>query len=516
LSAAEPRDLPTRDADQIRYRQSEALRAKAHRLIPGGAHTYAKGDDQFPVLSPGFMVRGKGCRAWDVDGNEFVEYGMGLRSVTLGHAYAPVLDAAYRQMQLGANFTRPSPLEAECAEALLNLTRGGEMVKFTKDGSTATSAAIRLARAYTGRDMIGLCIDHPFFSYDDWAIAVTPMRAGIPQAVQDLTVGFRYNDLGSVQALFDQHPERIAGLIMEPAKDCDPENGFLHAVRDLCHRNGAVFILDEMITGFRWPEITGQRLYDVEPDLSTFGKGIANGFALAALVGKREIMKLGGLDHDQERAFILSTTHGAETHALAAALAVVEIYRREPVVEVMDQQGQRLARGVNQMIDRHGLGGYFEVLGRASNLVYATRDETKKPSQPFRTLFMQETIRRGLILPSLVISYSHTDDDVDITIEAIGEALGVYRQALENGVDNYLVGRPVQPVFQRYGNLKHIQRDRRGYLVDAPPQCSTAKTLFGPLHYDVAEDRVYTDHDEKTRPETSVSNSHQLPGSSGS
>jgi glutamate-1-semialdehyde 2,1-aminomutase len=438
--------------DESKFRTSNALRRDAHRLIPGGAHTYAKGDDQFPVLSPGFIVRGEGCRVWDADGNTFIEYGMGLRSVTLGHAHRPVLEAAYRQMQLGANFTRPSPLEVECAEMLLSLTRGGEMVKFTKDGSTATSAAIRLARAHTGRDLIGLCVDHPFFSYDDWAICVTPMKSGIPKAVQDLTVTFRYNDISSVQALFDRHPGQIAGLILEPAKDKDPQDNFLHAVRDLCHRHGAVFMLDEMITGFRWPGITAQRLYEIEPDLSTFGKGIANGFALAALAGKREIMELGGLDHGRERSFILSTTHGAETHALAAAIAVMEIYKREPVVEFMEQQGKRLTAGVNQMIGRHDLEGYFEVLGRPCNLVYATRDTNKAPSQTFRTLFMQETIRRGLILPSLVISYSHSDDVIDTTIEAIGGALEVYKRALENGVENYLVGRPVQPVFQQYGN----------------------------------------------------------------
>jgi glutamate-1-semialdehyde 2,1-aminomutase len=455
MPAAEWGGAPTRvDNEMGKYRQSDALRAKAHRLIPGGAHTYAKGDDQFPILSPGFIERGEGCHAWDVDGNEFIEYGMGLRSVTLGHAFRPVIEAAYRQMQLGANFTRPSPIEAECAEALLALTNGGEMAKFTKDGSTATSAAVRLARAYTGRDLVGLCIDHPFFSYDDWAIAVTPMSGGIPKAVSDLTVTFRYNDIASVQDLFDRHPGQIAGLIMEPAKDRDPENRFLHAVRDLCHSNGAVFILDEMITGFRWPDITAQRHYEIEPDLCTFGKGIANGFALAALVGKREIMALGGLDHDRERAFILSTTHGAETHALAAALAVIDFYRKEPVVEFMDRQGRRLKDGIDQMIARHNLEGYFEVIGRPSNLVFATRDESKKPSQVYRTLFMQEAIRRGLILPSLVVSYAHKDEDIDRTIEAVGDALAVYKEALENGVDGYLIGRPVQPVFQKYGNLR--------------------------------------------------------------
>jgi glutamate-1-semialdehyde 2,1-aminomutase len=442
------------DHERLKYRKSDALRARAHRLIPGGAHTYAKGDDQFPVLSPGFIARGEGCHAWDVDGNEFIEYGMGLRSVTLGHGYRPVVEAAYRQMQLGANFSRPSPIEAECAEALLGLTLGAEMVKFTKDGSTATSAAVRLARAHTGRDRVGLCIDHPFFSYDDWAIGVTPMKGGIPAVVRDLTVCFHYNDLASAQALFDRHPGEIACLIMEPAKEEDPKDNFLHAVRDLCHRNGAVFILDEMITGFRWPEITAQRFYDIKPDLCSFGKAVANGFALAAVAGKREIMELGGLDHGRERSFILSTTHGGETHALAAALAVMDVYRREPVIEVMEQQGRRLATGVNQMIARHNLEGYFEVLGRPSNLVYATRDGNMEPSQVFRTLFMQETIRRGLILPSLVISYAHTDDDVDATIDGIGDALGIYKQALENGIENYLVGRSVQPAFQQYGDRK--------------------------------------------------------------
>jgi glutamate-1-semialdehyde 2,1-aminomutase len=454
VTAAERGALSTRgDNEKGKYLRSDALRAKAHRLIPGGAHTYAKGDDQFPVLSPGFIARGEGCHAWDVDGNEFIEYGMGLRSVTLGHAFRPVIEAAYRQMQLGANFTRPSPVETECAEVLLALTNGGEMVKFTKDGSTATSAAVRLARAHTGRDLVGVCIDHPFFSYDDWAISVTPMSSGIPKAVSELTVTFRYNDIASVRALFDGHPGRIACLIMEPAKDKDPENRFLHEVRDLCHRNGAVFILDEMITGFRWPDITAQRHYDIEPDLCTFGKGIANGFALAALVGKREIMELGGLNHDRERAFILSTTHGAETHALAAAVATIDFYRKEPVVEFMDRQGRRLKEGIDHMIVRHDLEGYFEVIGRPSNLVFATRDEHKKPSQIFRTLFMQEAIRRGLIAPSLVVSYAHKDEDIDRTIEAVGDALAVYKEALENGAEPYLVGRPVQPVFQKYGNL---------------------------------------------------------------
>lgn len=434
---------------RTKFAASDALRPRAHSVIPGGAHTYAKGDDQYPVLAPGFIARGFGCHVWDVDGNEFIEYGMGLRAIALGHAFPRVVDAAVQQMRRGTNFLRPSPLEMECAENLLEVVPGAEMAKFTKDGSSATTAAIRLARAHTGRDLVALCADHPFFSYDDWAIGTTPMDAGIPQDVSRLTLTFRYNDLASAAALFSAHPERIAALILEAAKEVEPADGFLAELRKLCHHNGALLILDEMITGFRWPQRSAQRHYGVEADLSAFGKALGNGFAISALVGKREFMRLGGLDHDRDRVFLLSTTHGAETPALAAALAVMEIYRNEPVVETLQRQGLRLKTGIELASARHGLGGFFQLAGQPANLVYACRDLDGSPSQIFRTLFLQETIRRGLLAPSLVVSYSHSDDDIDRTVEAIDGALGVYRRALEDGPEAYLVGRPVQPVFRR-------------------------------------------------------------------
>jgi glutamate-1-semialdehyde 2,1-aminomutase len=429
---------------------SQILKQKSHAIIPGGAHTYAKGDDQYPENAPGFIVKGQGCHVWDLDGNEFIEYGMGLRAVTLGHAYEPVVEAAYKQMLLGDNFTRPSPIEIECAEELLSFVGGADMVKFAKDGSTITTAAVKLARAYTGRDMVAICAEHPFFSYNDWFIGTTPMKAGIPQAIRDLTVKFHYNDIESVKVLFEQYPDRIACVILEPVKDKDPVDNFLHEVQQICRANGAVFILDEMITGFRLNNGGGQKHYEIIPDLSTFGKGLGNGFAISALIGKKEIMNLGGIDHDKERVFLLSTTHGAENHALAAAIATMRVYQQEDVVGYLHQQGQKLIQGINKTIDNLKLHGYFEVIGKPCNLVYATRDREQKPSQPFRTLFLQETIKRGLLMPSLVVSYSHTDEDVNRTIEGISEALVIYKQALEEGVDKYLVGASVKPVFRQY------------------------------------------------------------------
>lgn len=432
------------------FPQSSALQKRAHRLIPGGSHTYAKGDDQYPILAPGFIARGKGCHVWDADGTEYIEYGMGNRAVGLGHAYPPVVKAAMEDLSRGCNFTRPSPLEVECAEQFLALIPAAEMVKFSKNGSDATSAAVKLARAYTDRDLVAYCADHPFFSVDDWFIGPTPMGAGVPEAINKLSVTFRYNDLESARALFAEHPGRIACCILEAARTEDPKDDFLHELQRLCHANGALFILDEMITGFRWHKSGAQKAYDIVPDLSTFGKAMGNGFSISALAGKREFMRLGGLDHyDKPRVFLLSTTHGAETHALAAAIATMKVYDEEPVIERLIAAGDRLRTGLAQAIARRGLSDHVTLSGRPVCLLYGTRGTDGKPSQAFRSLFLQEMIRRGVIAPSLTVSYTHADEDIDRTVEAMDGALEVYARALNDGVEAYLVGRPSQVVQRR-------------------------------------------------------------------
>ncbi len=427
-----------------------ALSKRARRLIPGGAHTYAKGDDQFPEQAPPFIVRGQGCHVWDADGNEFIEYGMGLRAVTLGHAFRPVIDAVAAELENGSNFTRPSPLEVEYAERLLEIVPGAEMVKFAKDGSDTLDAAVRLARSYTGRDRIAICGDHPFFSTSDWFIGTTDMPSGIPQWVRSQTVKFRYNDIASLRALFERFPGEIACVVLEAARTEEPVAGFLRDLQALCRDQGAVLVFDEMITGFRWHAGGAQAEYGVTPDLSAWGKALANGFSLSALVGKRELMERGGLDHPHERVFLLSTTHGAETHALAAGLATARCYQQLGVIDVLYSRGEALRSGIARLTAELGLQDYFGTVSRDCNLLFYTRDCEGKPSQPFRTLFMQEMIRRRIIAPSLVVSYSHSDKDIAETLEAIGEALYVYRRALEDGCQKYLTGRPVKPVFRRF------------------------------------------------------------------
>ncbi len=428
---------------------SKELQKKSHRLVPGGAHTYAKGDDQFPLASPGFITHGEGCHVFDLDGHEYIEYGMGCRAVTLGHAYPAVIEAARAELSKGCNFSRPSPLEFELAEELLDVISGADMVKFAKDGSDVTTAALKLARAHTGRDLIAFCSDHPFFATNDWFIGHTAVNAGIPEAHRNLSLGFHYNDIESVRRLFAEHQGEIAAVILEPAKYDEPQDAFLHQVQELCVQNGTVFILDEMITGFRWNVGGGQREYQIVPDLSCWGKALANGFSVSALSGKRELMELGGLDHDRERVFLLSTTHGAETHALAAAKATIQTYRTEPVIETLYSQGQKLKDGLDQVIKDSGLSDYLQIHGRPCALVYHTLDAERRPCQWFRALFMQEIIKRGVLGPSFIISYSHSDSDVQKTIDAVEGALPVYKAALEDGVQNF-VDRPTASVYRKY------------------------------------------------------------------
>ena len=428
-------------------RRSRELSERLHALVPGGAHTYAKGDDQFPEGLAPVIARGRGSHVFDVDGNEYIEYGMGLRAVTLGHGYRPVVEAVAARIAEGTNFVRPAAQELEAAETFLRLVGGAEMVKFTKDGSTANTAAVKLARAFTGRDLVAICSDHPFFSYDDWAMVATPMRAGIPAGVEELTLTFRYNDIASVEALLERHSGRIACFVLEPERAEPPRDGFLQRLAQLVRDDGALLVLDENVTGFRWDNGGAQAVHGLVPDLSTWGKGIANGFALSALAGRREVMALGGLYPAGDRVFLLSTTHGAEGAGLAAGIATMRTYEAEPVVATLLAQGEKLRRRIEALVAARGLEGYFGVYGKSSCLFYATRDADRQPSQAFRTLFLQETVARGLLAPSFVVSYAHTDDDLDRTAEIVDAALAVYADALEGGVDRFLRGRPVRPVY---------------------------------------------------------------------
>ncbi len=422
---------------------------KAHRFIPAGAHTYSRADDSYPENAPPVLERGEGAYVWDMEGRRFLDFGMALRAVTVGYGYERIAEAAIAQIRKGNNLTRPSRIEVEAAEVMCSLMPWVEMVKFAKNGSNVTTAAVKLARAYTGRKYVAKCAEHPFFSFDDWFIGSTAMDRGVPEEHKSLTLDFHYNDMASVERLFAERPDGIAAVILEPAASEEPRDGFLHRLKALCERHNAVFILDEMITGFRWHLQGASKYYDIKPDLVTYGKGMANGFSVAALGGRREIMEQGGIRHAGERVFLISTTHGAEMSGLGAFVETVKVYKELDVVGGIWGAGKRLMDGMNAISRELGISDYFSFKGLACSPSFSTKDANNAVSLEMRTLFVQEMIENKVLMPWVAPCYMHGGTEIDMALEAGRKSLEVYARALERGVGKFLKGRPIKPVFRK-------------------------------------------------------------------
>ena len=439
---------------------------RLNRAIPGGAHTYSRGADQFPANAPQILARGKGAYVWDAEGKRYLDYGMALRAVTLGYSDPRVNAAAIREIENGNNLTRASLVELEAAELLVDLIPSVDMVKFTKNGSNATTAAAKIARAYSGRRYICIPRQHPFFSFDDWFIGTTAMERGIPEGAAAATLVFDYNDIASLEALFAAHPGQIAGVMLEPATHVVPDGfeakelndeppaarpHFLRRVEALCRQHGALLLFDEMITGFRWHLQGAQAYFGVQPDLCTFGKGMANGFSVAAVAGRREVMEVGGIEKPGvERTFLLSTTHGGEMGGLGAFIETVRIYKEQDICRQLWQYGAKLKQGLHAAAAESGLQRHFMVEGPAISLNYNTLDAGGAPSMEFRTLFGQELIRNGVLMPWIAVSQSHGDAELAATLDAARKAFAVYAKALSDGVGRYLEGPAMKPVFRKF------------------------------------------------------------------
>ena len=421
------------------------------KAIPGGAHTYSRGYDQYPENAPQILKNGSGAYTYDLDNNKYLDYGMALRAVNLGYANKEVNQAAIRQIENGNNLTRASIIELEAAELLIDMIDSVDMVKFTKNGSTATTAAIKLSRAYTNRDLVARCASHAFFSYDDWFIGSTPANLGIQEKDIQNTKLFSYNDIDSLIELFHKYPEQISCIILEPSVTEHPKDNFLQKVKEVCHKNGAVFILDEMITGFRWHMKGAQHYYNVEADLCTFGKAMANGFSVAAVAGKREIMQQGSIEFSgTERLFMLSTTHGAEMSGLGAFLESMKFMEEQKVVEHLWAYGGKLIKLMNGMAKKYGIEKNFIAGGVECSPYYLTFDKDGQSSLGLRTLFSQEMIKNGVLIPWIALSYLHGEEELELTKKALESTFEIYKKAVDEGFEKYLVGDVIKPVFRKY------------------------------------------------------------------
>ena len=396
-----------------RYKNSELLLKRALETIPLGSQTFSKSITQYPRgVSPLFVTHGKGSHIWDVDGNEYIDFVNGLASVTIGYSNEIVNNAVKQQIDNGVTFSLPHKLELEVAELLVELVPCAEKVRFGKNGTDVTSASIRLARAYTGREHVAVCGYH---GWQDWYIGSTTRSLGVPECVKELTHVFQYNNISSLERLFSDKKNKIAAVIMEPMNVSWPVENYLSQVKKIVHDNGALLIFDENITGCRFSKGGAQELFGVIPDISVFGKGLGNGFPISAIVGKSKIMNV------MEDIFF-SGTFGGETASLAAAKAVLEMIRDDDVIEHMHNIGEKILTGVEKLLLKHKANELFEITGHPSWTILTIKDTIDFTSWEIRTLFLQEMFRRGILISgSHNISYSHNEEDVDKLLSVYNE-----------------------------------------------------------------------------------------------
>ncbi|MFZ2864773.1 MAG: aminotransferase class III-fold pyridoxal phosphate-dependent enzyme [Ignavibacteriaceae bacterium] len=413
-------------------------------LIPAQTQTLAKGTGQnIKGVAPKFLQKGKGAHVWDVDGNEYIDYTMGVGPLSLGYAYDKVDEAIKEQLKEGITFSMPHPLEVEVAELIHRVVPNAESIRYSRGGADVVSGAVRVSRAYTGRNKVLCCGYH---GWHDWYISVTDRNKGIPQSIQDMTFTFNYND---IQSVIDSIDDGTACIVLEPFVFEEPKDNFLQKLRDVCTKNGIVLVFDEMWTGFRISLGGAQEYFGIKADLACFSKAIANGMPLSVLTGKKEIMSL--LDKD----VFFFNTFGGETLSLAAAKATLNEMIEKNVQTYLAKQGNKLKAGYNSIAEKLGLN-YTKCSGYDCRTII-TYDAEKSGCNPLemKSLVQQEMIKRGILWSGFHnISFSHSDDDINYTLKAYEDVLPILKTAVEEKrVKQFLKGEPVEPVFRKVGNF---------------------------------------------------------------
>ncbi len=416
---------------------------RALKTLPGAAGTFSKSASQLALgYSPMILQKAQGSRVWDVDGNEYIDYMMGLGPVILGHCYEPVVEAQIAQLKKGQAFSLTCPIEIEVAELLCELIPSAEMVRFAKNGSDVTSAAVKLARFVTGRDHIAAGGYHGF---QDWYIGITDRNAGIPEAVRALSHRFNQHDPESLKSLFEQYPDQIAAVIIEPAMHSrEPDADLLNKLVEITHQNGAIIIFDEIITGFRFGVGGVQKLTGVTPDLSTFGKAMANGAPVSAVVGRKDLMKYFASE------VFFSFTFAGEAVSLSAAKKTIEILRNDSVINHIHSLGRKLRDGTNKLAQKYQIADYMKCIGPDPINVISFKNHPSASVEQIKTYFIKEANKRGILtLGYHNVSYSHTQEDVELTLAVYDEVFALIAERLQAGDIPHQLGCPaVAPVFR--------------------------------------------------------------------
>ena len=415
-------------------KKSMELWKKAENVIMDGTQLYSKmASVGVKGVSPIFFIKAEGVYAWDLEGNKYIDYTMGLGSCFVGYNNPKIKEAVKKQLELGTIFSLPHPLEVKAAETIIEIIPCAEMVRFLKSGSEATEAAIRIARAYTGKNLV---VRGHYHGWHEWCLANTVKNGGIPSAYKDYIIEIKYNDFESVKKIFEKHKNEIACIIIEPFENQLPKDNYLHKLKEITKENDALLIFDEVVTGFRFALGGAQEYFGVTPDIATFGKGMGGGLPLAAVVGKKEIM-----EKVKDKIFI-SSTYGGELLSLASFLAVVDILKTEPVHKRIFEIGNRIKNEFNKLAKKYG--SKIECIGLGPRLEFLYHNIQGKDDIHVKTLFMQEIVKRGVFFVwNMLPSYKLSDDDVDYTIKVFDTALKITTKAEQEGkISEMLEGTP--------------------------------------------------------------------------
>lgn len=428
----------------IMFEKSENLLERAKKVTPLGAQTYSKSYRYFcQGKSPYFIERGEGSKVWDVDGNEYIDFICALGPITIGYNDERVNNAIKNQLEKGIVFSQPSPNSVELAEKLVNIIPCAEMVRFVKNGSDATTACVKLARAYTNKSIVFACGYH---GMQDWYIGATENNRGVPSEVGSLTKMFKYNDISSLEKLFDEYKDSVAAVILEPFQEDGPNDNFLEKVKKLADENNAILIFDEVKSGF-WFALGGASEYfGVTPDMASFGKGMANGMPISVVAGKKDIMELIGT-----KGVFVSTTFGGESLSIAAALETIKILEEKGTYEHIWKMGNYMIDGLKLLVEKYELEEVVHVKGMAPYCGVDFYNFGDLDYLDFLTVYQHRMIEKGILTLGINnINLSHTEIEIKKYIEASEEAFKDIKLAINNGNIRDIVNcEKIKPIFKR-------------------------------------------------------------------
>lgn len=425
------------------YNKSNELLARAKKVTPLGAQTYSKSYRYYCEGSaPAFIDKGEGCYVYDVDGNKFIDFVCALGAITIGYNDERVNQAIIEQLNRGILFSQQTEVELLLAEKITEMIPCAEMVRFVKNGSDATTAAIRLARAYTNRDIVAVSGYH---GMHDWYIGSTANKKGVPNAVCELTKSFEYNNISSIEDLFNSYPDQVAAVILEPIQGDGPNDGYLQKLKELSGKNGAILIFDEVVSGFRYALGGASELYNVKPDMVTLGKGMGNGLPISAVAGRADILKL------IEQGVFISTTFGGEALSLAGALKVIRILEEENTYKHVWELGEIMLVGLQKLVKKYSLEKVISVKGLAPHCGLSFEGAGSLNYLDINTVYSSVMTENGVLTIGINnINLSHTKEDVETFLKASEKAMKAIKTAIDNdSITSFITGGKVDPVFKR-------------------------------------------------------------------